>query len=173
MKFNEVLKHFNEGLTQSEIAKIAGVSRQRIQQIQKKLGLPSIGQQKKSKYRNCERLGCENKINSCKSNKRKFCSRYCWTFKTEEQKLAIKNSFTENNRRNVREYYWKKRGMIPPEIPKGQYRVVIFPREKSSRETPRNEKRWTKNCYKCEKPILTHSKCPQCEKLIHFMEKCC
>lgn len=71
-----IIKWHSKNLTQTEIADKLGVTRQRVQQLEKRLGLKRDrikGQNKTELVCSC----CKKKFLSAKSN-RKFCSRECF-----------------------------------------------------------------------------------------------
>lgn len=112
---SQLVKWHSKGLTQTDIAEKIGVTRQRVQQLEKRLGLTREHTKGITKFSlTCET--CRNEFLSSKNN-RKFCCRDCFyasrkitlTPKEEEARLLAKR---KRNQEKASHYYhnvFKKR----------------------------------------------------------------
>lgn len=111
LRDKRVIAGYNNDVTQSEVAESLGVTRQRVQQIERRLGLkprrvPGVHKTYNYKCAECKKP-CESRLKG-----RKFCSRECF-FKSREvvrsatEQAKVDRLRKERNRVRSREYYHK------------------------------------------------------------------
>lgn len=97
------------GATQTEIARTLGVTRQRVQQIERRLALGARRTDGKPKY-HVFICGWCKKTAAAKTSGRNFCSRECFhesrrIAHTPDEKEARKQKRREMNKKRARDYY--------------------------------------------------------------------
>ncbi len=117
-KRNEKIRKWRgQGVSQSEIARrLGGITRQRVQQIERKL---KLGPRRDPKLRKTYEVTCKNceKVFTSSVDGRLYCSRACFFAKqhlrlTPEQRLKSAARSKLKNRQRARDYYhnvFKKR----------------------------------------------------------------
>lgn len=104
-----VLSLREQGKTQQEIASVLSVSRQRVQQIEKSIGLPPRSLTRRAVLRTIRCLHCNKEI-SVYSKTQIYCSRACYTAQkvgrvSEEERLEIRRKRMIANRARAKRYY--------------------------------------------------------------------
>ncbi len=113
---NFVLNSWKKHVPQVEVAKVLGVTRQRVQQIERRLGLGSRREQIEIKRYESTCGVCKKQV-FAKAKQRKFCSRACYyvskqrllTDKEREEKLQQKRLRDRNRSKKYYHEVFKKK----------------------------------------------------------------